>query len=46
VAPLIGAALAAVIYGLIRTPDTIISVKQAERALPSEQRERSAVAGV
>jgi aquaporin Z len=46
VAPLVGAALAAVIYGLIRTPDTIISVKQAERALPSEQRERSAVAGV
>jgi aquaporin Z len=44
VAPLIGAAVAAVVYGLIRTPDTIISVPQAERALPSEQRERGAVA--
>jgi aquaporin Z len=44
VAPLIGAALAAVVYGVIRTPDTIISVPQAERALPSEQREREAVA--
>lgn len=42
VAPLIGAALAAIVYGLIRTPDTIISVPQAERALPSEQRERGA----
>jgi aquaporin Z len=45
VAPLIGAALAAIVYGLIRTPDTVISVPQAERALPSEQRERAAVAG-
>ncbi|MBB6143495.1 aquaporin Z [Silvibacterium bohemicum] len=44
VAPLIGAALAAVVYSVIRTSDTIISVPQAERALPSEQRERAAVA--
>jgi aquaporin Z len=44
VAPLIGAALAAIVYGLIRTPDAIISVPQAERALPSEQRERGEVA--
>jgi aquaporin Z len=43
VAPLIGAALAAVVYGLIRMPDVIISVPQAERSLPSEQREREAI---
>jgi aquaporin Z len=43
VAPLIGAALAAVVYGFIRMPDVIISVPQAERALPSEQREREAI---
>ena len=42
VAPLIGAVLAAIVYGVIRTPDTVISVPQAERALPSEQRERGA----
>jgi aquaporin Z len=44
VAPLIGAALAALVYALIRTPDTVISVPQAERALPSQERERSTVA--
>lgn len=41
VAPLIGAIVAALVYGFIRLPDTPISVPAAERALPSEQRERS-----
>jgi aquaporin Z len=41
VAPLVGAAIAALVYGFIRTPEIIISVPEAERALPSEQRERA-----
>ena len=40
VAPLIGAAIAAGIYMLLRTPDTLISTRQAERALGSQQTER------
>jgi aquaporin Z len=40
VAPLIGAVLAAVVYQMIRTSDTVISVPKAERALPSQQAER------
>lgn len=40
VAPLIGAALAAGVYGAIRMPDELISTPQAERALASEQAER------
>jgi aquaporin Z len=41
VAPLIGAIVAALVYGFIRLPDTPISTPTAERALPSEQRERA-----
>ncbi|MFT4113837.1 aquaporin Z [Silvibacterium sp.] len=44
VAPFIGAVIAAVVYGVIRVPDTLISTSEAERALPSEQRERGAAA--
>lgn len=40
VAPLIGGAVAAVVYAIIRLPDTPISVGRAERALESEQAER------
>ncbi len=40
VAPLIGAAIAAGIYALIRTPDEKITTRQAERALGSQQQER------
>jgi aquaporin Z len=40
VAPLLGAVLAAVVYKIIRLPDTVISLPTAERALPSEQAER------
>lgn len=40
VAPLIGGAVAAAVYQVIRTPDTVISVPKAERALPSQQAER------
>jgi aquaporin Z len=40
VAPLIGATVAAVVYKVIRIPDTVISVPKAERALPSQQAER------
>jgi len=40
VAPLIGGAVAAVAYAIIRLPDTPISVGRAERALESEQAER------
>jgi aquaporin Z len=40
VAPLIGAVIAAVVYQVIRIPDELISVPKAERALPSEQKER------
>jgi aquaporin Z len=41
VAPLIGAALAAIIYLLIRQPAPIITTPEAERALPTEQIERA-----
>ncbi len=40
VAPLLGAALAATVYGFIRLPAELISTPQAERALASEQAER------
>jgi aquaporin Z len=40
VAPLLGAVIAAVVYQIIRLPDTVISIPKAERALPSEQAER------
>ena len=41
VAPLIGAAIAAGIYGAVRLPAELIPTPRAERALASEQRERS-----
>jgi aquaporin Z len=40
VAPLIGGAVAAIVYAIIKLPDTPISVGRAERALESEQAER------
>src|ERR1700759_650103 len=40
VAPLIGAAVAAVVYGVIRVPAQLITTPEAERALASEQAER------
>jgi aquaporin Z len=40
VAPLIGGVLAAIVYQIIRLPDTVIPVPKAEEALPSQQRER------
>jgi len=40
VAPLIGAAIAAGVYGAIRIPAELISTPEAERALASEQAER------
>lgn len=40
VAPLIGAVVAALIYGMIRVPAELITTPQAERALVSEQAER------
>jgi aquaporin Z len=40
VAPLIGAVVAALIYGMIRLPAEIITMPQAERALVSEEAER------
>jgi aquaporin Z len=40
VAPLIGAAIAAVVYGAMRIPAEIITTPQAERALKSQQAER------
>ena len=40
VAPLIGGAVAAGIYAVIRTPDERISTRTAERSLGSEQQER------
>jgi aquaporin Z len=39
-APLIGAAIAAVIYRGLRVPALVIPTRAAERALPGEQRER------
>ncbi len=41
VAPLIGAVVAAIVYSIIRIPDVQITTPQAERALPSEQVERT-----
>ncbi len=41
VAPLIGAAMAAFVYAAIRLPDNIISTPQGERALASEQAQRT-----
>jgi aquaporin Z len=40
VAPLLGAVVAAGIYGVIKVPDRVITTPQAERALASEQAER------
>ncbi len=40
VAPLIGAAIAAIAYGSIRLPEHIITTRQSEQALPSEQVQR------
>jgi aquaporin Z len=40
IAPLLGAALAAGLYAVIRTDEPLIAVKSAEQALPSEQAER------
>ncbi len=40
IAPLIGAALAAGIYAVIREPETVIAAAKAEQALPTEQIER------
>jgi aquaporin Z len=41
-APLFGAAVAALIYSMVRLPDAVISIKKGERALPSEQIEKIA----
>ena len=43
VAPLLGAVLAAYVYKLIGAPDVVIAASTAERALPSEQKEREAI---
>lgn len=40
VAPLLGAAVASAVYGALREPDALLTVKQAEQALESEQAER------
>jgi len=40
IAPLIGAALAAVVYMAIRQPEVVITARQAEQALASQQVER------
>jgi aquaporin Z len=40
VAPLIGAAVAAIAFAIVRMPEAPITTKAAERALPSEQHER------
>ncbi len=40
VAPLVGALVAAGVYGAIRLPDVVITTPQAERALASQQAER------
>ena len=44
VAPLIGAAIAAAIYAVLRSPDELISTRKAERSLRSEQEERARAA--
>ncbi len=43
VAPLIGAALAAGVYAVLRTEEPLIPARTAEQALPSEQAERESV---
>ncbi len=40
IAPLVGAVIAAAIYGVVRLPAEVITTPQAERALASEQAER------
>jgi len=40
VAPLVGAVVAAMVYAIIRIPDQLISTREAERALVSEQEGR------
>ncbi len=40
VAPIIGAAIAAAVYGIVRSTDVLIPAREAERALESEQVER------
>jgi aquaporin Z len=40
VAPLVGAAIAALVYGIIRIPDVTLTTRQAERSLGSQQQER------
>jgi aquaporin Z len=45
VAPLIGAAIAAGVYGAIRIPAELITTPQAERALASQQAERGRKSG-
>lgn len=41
IAPLLGAVCAAGVYGAIRVPVEVITTREAERALPSEERERT-----
>jgi aquaporin Z len=41
VAPFLGAVIAAAIHGIIHRPATVITTRQAERALPGEQKERA-----
>ena len=40
IAPLIGAVLAAIVYMVIRQPEVVLTARQAEQALVSEQVER------
>jgi aquaporin Z len=42
VAPALGGVVAALVYGMIRQPDTDLPLKKGERALPSQQEERRA----
>lgn len=46
VAPVIGAGLAAVVYMLTHQPSKVLSVKEAEQALESEQAERTLIPSV
>jgi aquaporin Z len=45
VAPFIGAALAALVYAFLRPPAPLLTVSEAERALPTERLERAIDAG-
>ncbi|HEX3471440.1 MAG TPA: aquaporin Z [Silvibacterium sp.] len=45
IAPFIGAALAAIVYAIIRPPAPLIAVREAERALGTEQVERAIESG-